>query len=55
MHQIDDQKEIAYNREVNQCRCGADRLCDQDDLDMNTLALDDPNSDRNEKYRYIFI
>ena len=56
MHQIDDQKDIAYNREVNNVDAGPmDSDSDQDYLDMTTLVLDDPNCDRNKKYRYLLI
>ena len=50
MHQIDYQKDIAYNREVNNVNAGLiDSDSDLDYLVMITLVLDDPNCDRNKK------
>ena len=49
MDEIDDQKDIASDEEVN--NVDAEPNSDPDDLNLTTLDLDDPNSDRNEKYQ----
>ena len=56
MHQIDDQKDIAFNREVNNVNAGLmDSDSDLDYLVMITLVLDDPNCDRNKKISVFLI
>ena len=55
MDQIDDQEDIASDEEVNNVdaepiECDSDN----DDLDLITLVLDDPNSVRCKKHRYLY-
>ena len=53
MDEIDDEEDIASDEEVNNVDAEPiDSDSDPDDLDLTTLVLDDPNSDRNEKYRW---